>query len=179
MKAPFLALITPIGETVVPPQPPLGIWGPTDPRPTHPIAPGGQPPRPWGPINYPDQGLPGNQPYPDQGLPGNQPYPDQGLPGRPPGMWGPNDPRPTPPIYIPPEGSPPPLGIWGPTDPRPGWGLPGPQPHPEHPIVLPPDLPEETPEGGKITWKTAWTPTTGWIVIGIPAEGTLVPTPSR
>ena len=74
MTAPFLALITPIGETVTPPQPPLGIWGPTDPRPTHPIAPGGQPPRPWGPINYPDQGLPGNQPYPDQGLPGNQPY---------------------------------------------------------------------------------------------------------
>ena len=55
------------------PQPPLGMWGPNDPRPTHPIAPGGQQPRP-------DQGLPGNQPYPDQGLPGNQPYPGQGLP---------------------------------------------------------------------------------------------------
>jgi hypothetical protein len=120
---------------------------------------------------YPDQGLPGYQPYPDQGLPGNQPYPDQGLPG--------NQPRPSHPIYIPPEGYPPPLGIWGPTDPRPGWGLPGPQPHPEHPIVLPPDLPPTTPEGGKITWKTAWTPQTGWIVIGVPSEGTLVPTPSK
>ena len=59
----------------------------------------------------------------------------------------------------PPAGGQPPLGIWGPTDPRPGYGLPGAQPQPEHPIVLPPDLPEETPEGGKIDWKTAWTPT--------------------
>ena len=178
MAQPFLALITPLtGGEVQPPhpgQPPLGIWGPTDPRPTPPIhmppSGGGQPPRPWGPIHYPDQGLPGNQPYPDQGLPGNQPYPDQGLPG--------SQPRPSHPIYIPPAGGQPPLGIWGPTDPRPGYGLPGPQPRPEHPIVLPPDLPEETPEGGKIEWKTAWTPQTGWIVIGIPAEGTLVPTPS-
>jgi hypothetical protein len=106
----------------------------------------------------------------------------------PPYIWGPSDPRPTNPIAgfdpihgtWPDQGLPkPPLGIWGPTDPRPGYGLPGPQPHPEHPIVLPPDLPETTPEGGKIDWKTAWTPTTGWVVIGIPAEGTLVPTPSK
>ena len=33
----------------------------------------------------------------------------------PPGIWGPTDPRPTPPIHIPS----PPLGIWGPGDPRP------------------------------------------------------------
>lgn len=182
MTAPFLALITPLSDvrpdnTLPVPRPPVDPgYSPPWARPGRPVypdntLPGNQP--------YPDQGLPGNQPYPDQGLPGNQPYPDQGLPRPPLGMWGPNDPRPTPPIYIPPEGGQPPLGIWGPTDPRPGWGLPGPQPHPEHPIVLPPDLPPETPEGGKITWKTAWTPTTGWIVIGIPAEGTLVPTPSR
>src|SRR5499427_1259276 len=31
------------------------------------------------------------------------------------GIWGPTDPRPTPPIYIPQ----PPLGMWGPNDPRP------------------------------------------------------------
>lgn len=166
MAQPFLALITPLSDarpdnTLPTPQPPVDPgYSPPWARP--------QPPRPWGPINYPDNSLPGNQPYPDQGLP------------KPPlGIWGPGDPRPTLPIYIPPEGGPPPLGIWGPTDPRPGWGLPGPQPHPEHPIVLPPDLPEETPEGGKITWKTAWTPVTGWVVVGIPAEGTLVPTPSR
>jgi hypothetical protein len=62
---PFLALITPVSSS----EPPTG----------------GPPPRPWGPINYPDQGLPGPQPgqpprpwgpinYPDQGLPGNQPF---------------------------------------------------------------------------------------------------------
>ena len=174
---PFLALITPLaggpypdqglpGPQPQPPRPP-GIWGPTDPRPGYGL-PGGQP--------YPDQGLPGSQPRPDQGLPGSQPRPDQGLPG---GQGG----QPTHPIYIPPEGGQPPLGIWGPTDPRPGTGLPGPQPHPEHPIVLPPGLPPTIPgEGGgperKVEWKTAWTQQTGWIVIGIPAEGTPVPTPS-
>ena len=120
---PFLALITPLsgeGGGGGGGQPP-GIWGPTDPRPTHPIAGfpwPGQPSQPGVPTHpiynppypdiglpggqpYPDQGLPGSQPRPDQGLPGNQPYPDQGLPGRQPGIWGPNDPRPTPPIYIP------------------------------------------------------------------------------
>lgn len=51
---------------------------------------------------------------------------------------------------IPPVGGSPP-GIWGPTDPRPGWGLPGGEPHPEHPWVPPsaPDKPTEPPpEGG-------------------------------
>jgi hypothetical protein len=186
----YFCLITVLGDGsgIQPPQQPPGIWGPTDPRPTHPIAgvpPGGVPGQPplgiWGPTDpRPGYGLPGNQPYPDQGLPGNQPYPDQGLPRPPPplGMWGPNDPRPTPPIYIPPAGGQPPLGIWGPTDPRPGTGLPGEQPKPSHPIVLPPDLPPELPSVGKIDWKTAWTPVTGWVIVGVPAEGTLVPTPS-
>jgi hypothetical protein len=131
----------------------------------------------------PDNTLPGQQPG-IWGPPGPWPTPPIAMPpggsaGQPPGIWGPTDPRPTPPIYIPPEGSPPPLGIWGPTDPRPGYGLPGPQPHPEHPIVPPPNLPPTTPEGGKIDWKTGWTPATGWVVVGIPAEGTLVPTPSK
>lgn len=158
-QAPFLALITPIGETVTP-QPP-GIWGPTDPRPSNPIAgmgPGGnfpgQPPLGiWGPTD----------PRPGTGLPGPQPMP-------------------TPPIYFPPEGNPPPLGIWGPTDPRPGWGLPGEQPKPSHPIVLPPDLPDTIPPEGElpetpIDWRVGWTATTGWIVVGIP-QGPH-PTPSR
>src|SRR3982750_310167 len=98
---PFLAMILPVGGG------------------------GGEPPRPWGPINYPDQGLPGNQPYPDQGLPrpplgtwggrppnyvdiggpGPQPYPDQGLPGNQPypdqGLPG-QQPRPSLPIFYPP-----------------------------------------------------------------------------
>ena len=152
--------------------------GPVDPGYSPPWA-RPQPPRPGWPV-VPGWGgsLPGGGGFPGQGGPVDPGYSPPWA--RPPlGIWGPTDPRPTPPIYIPPEGSPPPLGIWGPPDPRPGWGLPGPQPHPEHPIVLPPDLPEETPEGGKITWKTAWTPVTGWVVVGIPSEGTLVPTPSR
>ena len=88
---PFLALITPIGNTE---QPPLGIWGPNDPRPSNPIAgmgPGG---------NFP------------------------GAPATPPGYWGPNDPRPSNPIAgMRPDGTfpdgAPPLVIWGPGDPRP------------------------------------------------------------
>ena len=97
----------------------------------------------WGGGNVPMPSPPiANVP----GAPGYQPQP--------PGIWGPNDPRPTPPINLPPwyPGQPPgiwgggnvpmpsppianapgvpgynpnPPGIWGPTDPRPGWGLPG------------------------------------------------------
>lgn len=63
-----------VGGGPSPGGPPLGIWGPTDPR--------------------PGTGLPGDQPYPGQGLPGNQPYPDQGLPG--------NQPYPSHPIFYPP-----------------------------------------------------------------------------
>ena len=181
---PFLALITPIGNAggggpvdpgYSPPwaqvpgggggQPP-GIWGPTDPRPTNPIA-GWDP----GSGTFPPGRPPGVPTHPVY----NPPYPDNSLPGQQPGIWGPTDPRPTPPIYIPPAGAEPPLGIWGPTDPRPGLGPVAPQPHPEHPIVLPPDLPPTTPEGGRIEWKTAWTPVTGWIVVGIPQEPHPVP----
>lgn len=159
----------------IPPQAPgspPGIWGPTDPRPgwglpTPPSSPG----VPTHPIYYPPGIWGPTDPRPGWGLPGPQPPT-----GSPPGIWGgSNTPMPSPPIYIPPEGAEPPLGIWGPTDPRPGYGLPGAQPKPEHPIVLPPDLPPQTPEGGKIEWKTAWTPTTGWIVVGIPQEPHPVP----
>lgn len=75
-----LALITFLDGGEVPPggggggQPPLGIWGPNDPRPTNPIAgmgPGG---------NFPGGG------------PTDPPL----------GMWGPNDPRPSQPIQLPP-----------------------------------------------------------------------------
>jgi hypothetical protein len=121
----YLAWITPINMSAYPdqglpkpqpPKPPLSIWGPGDGRPTNPIVLPLPPDAP-----YPDQGLPGNQPYPDQGLPGDQPKPDNTLPGAqpkpehpiylPPGsgawdpvfIWGPSDPRPTPPIVIPPD----------------------------------------------------------------------------
>lgn len=81
-------------------------------------------------------------PYPDNSLPGPQPGP--GIPAFPtnpiaPGgttpPWGINADRPSHPIYYPP-------GIWGPNDPRPGTGLPGDQPgvgypgFPTPPIVI-------------------------------------------
>jgi hypothetical protein len=58
----------------------------------------------------------------------------------------------------------------------PGYGISSDRP--THPIVLPPDLPPEIEGGRKVEWKTAWTEQTGWIIVGVPAEGTLVPTPS-
>jgi hypothetical protein len=167
---PFLAMILPVSGGV----------------PTHPIAPGGPPPRPWGPINYPDQGLPGNQPYPDQGLPGQQPgiwggggvgnYPDAGFPGPQPGG---------------------PVRPWGPIN-YPDQGLPGAQPvpgRPSHPIYYPPVIwdpsrptnPIANPgdpnnpgagqaeQGPKIEWKTAWSPSTGWIVVGVPTGEHVTP----
>ena len=166
---PFLAMITPIGSSgpvdpgwsggVAPPgmpQPPLGIWGgPWQPPypsqgpgfPTHPIAPGGPPLGTWGG---------GNVPYPTPPI----------APGGPPlGTWGgAGQPFPTPPIFMPG----PPLGTWG------GGNVPMPTP----PIVIPPDLPPEMPDPDNrpIEWKTAWTPQTGWIVVGVP-QGP-APTPS-
>jgi len=157
---PFLALITPLASTGEP-QPP-GIWGPTDPRPSHPIAPGGRPPGIWGgPPLYPDQGLPGPQPHPEHPIvipPGSL---GPGVPTHP--IYIPSPPvHPSHPIVIPPEAIAPgvptqpiyiPPGIWGPTDPRPShpiapgggggqqppgyWGGVAP-PLPTHPIVIPP-----------------------------------------
>jgi hypothetical protein len=169
-QQPFLALITPIGEGAS--QPPSQPGYPTHPwvppyGPSHPIAPGGPPPRPWGPIFYPDQGLPGNQPYPDQGLPGQQPgiwgpignYPDAGFPAPQPPMSGGG--RPSHPIYYPPV-------IWDPS-------------RPSNPIVNPGD--PNNPAAGqgegdrqpKIEWKSAWSPSTGWIVVGVPTGEHVTP----
>ena len=127
-------------------------WSPI--HPSHPIA------NPWPP--YVDAGPPGPQP----------PFP------RPP-SWSPVHPshpiaNPWPP-YVdagPPGPQPPPgLGIW--PNPPEGSVL------PEHPIVLPPDLPPTMPPPDErpIDWKTAWTPATGWIVIGVPSGAH--PTPSK
>lgn len=83
------------------------------------------------------------------------------------GIWGPGDPRPTPPIAnVPgidnpdPPGKPevPPPSIW-----PPGPGI----DFPSHPIVLPPDRPE-IPPGTLITWQAVWSPENGWEVIGKP-----------
>jgi hypothetical protein len=159
MTQPFLALITPLAQgpsgPVDPGYNPPGIGGPgSGLRPTHPIAPGGG--GNWGQAGDPGYGIPERPVDPGYGVP---------IGGRP---------VPTPPIYFPPEGSQPPLGIWGgPYDP----------PHPTHPIVLPPNLPPVIPPTGgqperKVEWKTGWTEKTGWVIVGVPAEGTLVPTPS-
>lgn len=98
-----------------------GIWGPTDPRPSHPIV---IPPDLLGP-----------------GVPAHPIF-------LPPGIWGPNDPLPTPPIHIPPGSLGPclpthpivlpplPIPPLTPTNPI---VLPDDdRPEPEHPIVLPP-----------------------------------------
>ena len=86
-------------------------------------------------------------------------------PGAPPGGGGGGE-RPPHPAFP----------IWGP----PGTnfpGIPGYPPVAGHPLpeVPPPDV-ELDPGWEK---KVAWTPTTGWIVVIIPKDETLVPTPSR
>lgn len=158
---PFLALITPLGGGGDPGGQPPGINYPT--FPSNPIA---RPPWGWG--------------------------------AQPPGIWGGSgQPFPTNPIAEPPWGwgnrpppGAPPLTIWGgPINPYPDIGGPGPQPggpthiwggpyfppviwdpsRPANPIVNPGD--PDNPQGDrtpKIEWKTAWSPSTGWIVVGIP-----------
>lgn len=74
---------------------------------------------------------------------------------------------------------PPPGGV------DPGFGNPWFDPHPAHPIVLPPPgeipPPIDPPTTPTLGWdlKVAWTPVTGWVVVAVPGEGSLVPTPSR
>src|SRR3954471_21996594 len=157
-QAPFLALITPIGSTPEPPTSnppgyPTHPWVPPY-GPSHPIAPGGPPPRPWGPVYYPDQGLPGQQPG-IWGGGGVGDYIDAGFPGPQPGRPG----RPTHPIYWPPV-------IWDPSRPTNPIVNPG---DPDHPGAGQPD---RTP---KIEWKTAWSPTTGWVVVGVPTGEHVTP----
>jgi hypothetical protein len=115
---------------------PPGIW---------PSPPGSRPPsgaHPSHPIYNPA--------YPDQGLPqpGAPVDPGYGIPET-------GVPRPSHPIYFPPEAG-----------------------HPAHPIALPPDLPPALPDPDNrpIDWKTGWTAETGWIVVGIPQVD--APTPS-
>jgi len=117
MKKSFMALITPIRSDAHPdhelpkPQPPSGAHPDHTlpgqlPHPEHPIY---YPLPPGAPV-YPDQGLPGDQPHPDHTLPGAQPHPEHPIVLPPDSggwlpvyIWGPGDPRPNPPIYIPPE----------------------------------------------------------------------------
>ena len=123
-------------------------------HPEHPIVlPPAQPPGIWGGGNQPFPTPPIHIP-PTQRPPGVPTHPIY----YPPGIWGgANEPFPTPPIYFPPEGGKPP-GTWG------GAG----EPFPTPPIELPPGLPPTTGDDRPIDWKVAWTPQTGWIVVGIP-----------
>jgi hypothetical protein len=166
-------VLPPGGAWPSPPQPPLQIWGGPyyPPIPTHPIVlpPQGPPLGTWGG---------GGQPFPTPPVagPGRPPWwgmaqdPGYGVPLPPLGTWGGgNVPYPTPPIYFPPEGgAQPPLGTWG------GAG----EPFPTPPIVIPPDLPPTMPDPDNrpVEWKTAWLPTVGWVVVGLP-QGP-IPTPS-
>lgn len=142
------------------PGTPPGIWGGAPiPWPTPPIY---YPPGIWGPTDpRPGWGLPGNQPGIWPG-PGPLPYPEHPIApgGPPPGIWGGAPvPVPTPPIHIPPPVDPPNVAdggrwVWHPVYgwvwyPVGGGGKPHPpqgpgelppdqEPHPEHPIELPP-----------------------------------------
>lgn len=81
------------------------------------------------------------------------------------GIWGPGDPRPTPPIALPPgyPGGPP--HIWGPGDPRPTPPIYIPKP----PDVQPPDptVPKPPPPDGG--W--GWSPEYGWGFFPNPSSG--------
>jgi hypothetical protein len=127
---------------------------PGGPYPSHPIAPGGPPLAIWGgaPPTYPDIGFPTPQP----------PFPQ---PPKPPVIWGgPIDPYPD--IGLPSPQPKPPFVLWGPIGDYIDAGFPAPQP-PLPPIVN--DRP--------VDWRIGWTPTTGWIVVGIPTGPH--PTPSK
>jgi hypothetical protein len=131
-------------------------------RPTHPIAPGGPPPGIWGGGgvgNYPDAGFPAPQPPMTGNRPTNPIY-------YPPVIWPP-DAYPDQSLPVPPT---PPLTIWG------GGGV-GNYPDAGGPAPQPPagGEPERTPV---IEWKTAWSPATGWVVVGVPSDEAPVPTPS-
>jgi len=97
---PFLATITPLTDPGGG-QPPLGIWGPTDPRPSNPISgpvfpgsPGYQPPGGGGQP-------PGSPTFPIWGPPGSS-FP--GGPGYPPVATQPPLPEAPPPDETPPTG---------------------------------------------------------------------------
>ncbi len=76
---------------------------------------------------------------------------------------------PSHPIVLPPDPTQP-----LPEPPHPDHTLPGDLPQPSHPIVLPPEgeipPPIEPPPDPCPGWelKTAWTPSTGWVVVAIP-----------
>lgn len=181
MKA-FLAMIIPVGDSgpsgpvdpgysppwaQVPPGGPIGgppgFWGPNDPRPTNPIAGPGRPPW-WGIANDPGYSPPWATPRPPGGPvdPGYSPpwaqVPPGGPSGSPPGIWGPNDPRPTNPI----AGWNPGTGTW---------------PQPPKPPGTPGQLPGSDPSGSG--WVYAFVPGYGWMWCKVPPAPGSVPHPDQ
>jgi hypothetical protein len=146
---PFLAMILPVGGGMG------GVGGPVDPG-WNPPGIGGPGSRPPGVPTHPIAPLPGYPAHPIGPLPGHPEHPI--YPGA----------GPSHPIVIvpPPPGSPPGTPGWPVQLPVFPWT-------PQHPIELPPEM---VPEG-PIDWKAAWTPETGWIVVGVPTVP--VPTPSK
>jgi hypothetical protein len=125
--------------------------------------------------NYPDQGLPGDQPGIDNSLP---PHVDQGLPipVPPPGVW----PPPTvshPIVPVPPGSSVPPGTIWpNPHPPRPDQGLPGSQPGIDNTLpgsqpgvdnTLPGAPPVPTQPIYNTYWMLCYTPGYGWRYVSV------------
>lgn len=120
------------------------------------------------------------------GVGGGPVFPPEGGGGPPDHIWGPTDPRPTPPIAFPPGwvgGVPPGTGTWPPQNP----------PHPAHPIVLPPEQvppdqqPPTTPPPGTVTPVPPPAGSAGWpvnpitppayVVLNYPGVGPVYVTP--
>jgi hypothetical protein len=149
----FIAMIIPLdGYSGGIPTHPIAPGGGGGLAPSHPIAPGGPPLGTWGgrPPNYVDIGGPSPQPRPPQSPP--------------PGFWGGSGvgdyidaggpgPQPGGPIYI-----------WGGIGDYIDAGFPAPQP------PLPPTINDRP-----VDWKVAWSPATGWIVVGIPTGPVVTP----
>ena len=81
--------------------------------------------------------------------------------------------RPTHPIVLPPPVAPP----TEPVDPEYGIDEDIGYVRPEHPIVLPPTQPGHPVQNWEL--KTAWTPTTGWVVVAVPTGEHATPSKGR
>ena len=132
-------------------QPPLGIWGPTDPRPTHPIAGPGRPRIGAWPT------IPAIHRHGHRCLEMVANRLVSGvrtIRGQPTRSANPGNPA------------------WPGGAPRPDQGLP---PFPNHPIVIPPTEPppvEPPTDGDDGNWVWAWSPQAGrWVWVKVPGEG--------
>jgi len=124
-----------------------------------------------------DVGMPLPQPLPPGTVTPPIYYPPGGVATppiyHPPGIWGPTDPRPTPPIYIPPTMPPgvatPP--IYYPPVVSPPIALPEPTPPPVDPPIAPP--------GGGLSegWQWFYAPGYGFVLIWLPPGGGGKPVP--